>query len=129
MADKQLAKEWFDTAVSDFQYAKVGLEEKQVFPQVAFLSQQVAEKFLKGFLVLHGQEPPRIHDLPKLLDAGVKIQPKLEKIRDACELLAGFYVEVRYPPDIPDYTKEEIVQAFDSAKLVKDTVESLTGKI
>lgn len=120
-----LAKEWFDVGKSDFQYAEVGLKEDRIYPQVAFLSQQVAEKYLKGFLILHGVEPPRIHELPKLLDECVKIIPEFESLRDACELLAGFYIESRYPPDIPDYTKNEILEAFRGAQQIKETVEGL----
>jgi len=44
-------------------------------------------------------------------------------LRDACELLAGFYIETRYPPDIPLYEKEDIVDAFKKATQVKETVE------
>lgn len=122
---KVLAKEWFDSGTSDLSYAEIGLKEKKIFPQIAFLSQQVAEKFLKGFLVLNNIEPTRVHDLPKLLDECVKINPELEKIRNACELLTGFYVETRYPPDISDYTKEEIKEAFNKAEFVKEIMESL----
>lgn len=122
---EQLANEWFDAAISDYKYALVGLKENQVFPQVVFLSQQIAEKFLKGFLVLYKIEPPRIHDLTKLLDECLKIEPSLEKLRDACEVLTGYYIEVRYPPDIPDYTKTEIQEAFNHAKLVKEAVISI----
>lgn len=121
---KQLAKEWFDSTKSDFQYAKVGLESDDVFPQIAFLSQQVAEKYLKGYLVLNGNEPSRIHELPRLLDKCVAINQNLENLRDACELLTGFYIETRYPPDIPKYTKAEIKKAFDDARIVKKAVES-----
>ncbi len=122
---KKLAEEWFSSAVSDFQYAEVGLKSDLVFPQVAYLSQQVAEKTLKGYLALNEIRPSRIHELPKLLDKCVEINPDLEKLRDACELLTGFYVESRYPPDIPDYAKEEIKEAFEKAKLVKETIGSL----
>jgi len=124
--NKELAKEWFESANSDFQYAELGLEEDKIFPQVAFLSQQIAEKFLKGFLVLNGNKPTRVHELSKILDECKKISPDLEKLRDACELLTGFYVETRYPPDIPDYTKKEIAEAFEKARLIKETIESLT---
>ncbi len=120
-----LAQEWFESALSDFEYAQIGLKQVEIFPQVAFLSQQTAEKFLKGFLVLNGVEPAQIHDLPKLLDDCAKLNPELEKLRDACELLTGFYIESRYPPDIPEYAKEEINEAFESAKLVKETISSL----
>jgi len=121
---KKLAEEWFNSANSDYQYAKLALKQKMVFPQTAFLSQQIAEKFLKGFLINNDIEPPRIHELPKLLDECIKINPKLKKLRGACELLAGFYIESRYPPDIPDYTKTEIVKAFKQAKIIKETIES-----
>lgn len=122
---KILADEWFNSALSDCAYAQLGLKEEVIFPQVALLSQQVAEKFLKGFLILSGIEPPRIHDLPKLLDECIKVSSELEKLRDACELLTGFYIESRYPPDIPNYTKEEIIDAFEKAKSVKDIMEKV----
>ena len=90
---KILATEWFNSANSDFLYAEIGLKEDFIFPQVAFLSQQIAEKFLKGFLLFHSVQPSRIHDLPKLLDECAKIQPEMEKLRDSCELLTGFYID------------------------------------
>ncbi len=126
---KILAKEWFDGGLSDYQYAEVGLKEEQIFPQIAFLSQQIAEKFIKGFLILHGFEPPRIHDLPKLLDECIKINAILKDLRDACELLSGFYIEARYPPDIPQYTKQEIIEAFHAAKQVKEEIEKAAQKL
>lgn len=122
----KLANEWFDSALSDYNYANVGLKEDEVYPQVAFLAQQIAEKYLKGFLILNGINIQKIHELPKLLDECVKFNSELEKLRDACELLTGFYTEVRYPPDIPNYTKDEILEAFNSAKLVKKHIESIT---
>lgn len=123
---KSLAQEWFDAALSDYQYAMIGIREVSVFPQVAFLSQQVAEKFLKGFLVLHDIEPPRIHDLTKLLDACVQVELALEELRDACEALTGFYIEVRYPPHTPQYTKQEIEEAFHYATGIKETITNQT---
>lgn len=121
--NNKLAKEWFAAGESDFLYAEVGLKENEIYPQIAFLSQQAAEKYLKGFLILNGIEPPRTHDLPMLLDKCLKINPELENLRDACELLSGFYLESRYPPDIPDYTEEEITEAFNCGKFVKETIE------
>lgn len=127
LRNKKLAQEWFDSAKSDYYYAEVGLKEEKIFPQVAFLSQQIAEKFLKGYLILNGIEPSRIHELPKILDECVKINPDLKKLRDASELLTGFYVETRYPPNISDYTKKDISEAFEKAKSIKETIESLVG--
>jgi len=36
--------------------------------------------------------------------------------------------ETRYPPDISDYTKEEITEAFNMAKLIKEEIESIQNK-
>jgi HEPN domain-containing protein len=124
---KKLAKEWFEAAESDLKYAEVGLKEGDVFPQITFLCQQSAEKFLKGFLVLNGVEPPRIHELPKLLDESVKIQAGLEEIRDVCELLVGFYIESRYPPNIPNYSKGDLENALENAQLVRETVRKYSS--
>lgn len=120
---KILAKEWFDAANSDYQYAEIGLKEVTIYPQIAFLSQQIAEKFMKGYLILQGIEPPRIHELPKLLIECIKLNTEFENLRDTCELLAGFYIESRYPPDMPQYSKEEIIEAFGNAKRVKEMIE------
>lgn len=125
MDTKKLSQEWFNSANSDFRYAQVGLEEDDIFPQIAFLSQQIAEKYLKGYLVLNNIKPNRTHELSLLLDECVKINPDLELIRDACETLSGFYIETRYPPDIPDYTKEDIEKAFEAAKQVKEKIGNL----
>lgn len=125
--NKALAEEWFNSAISDYKYAEIGLKENQIFPQIAFLSQQVVEKLLKGFLILNGKEPSRIHDLTLLLDECLKYEQKLKNIQDACELLTGFYIETRYPPDIPNYTQEDILTAFENAKQVKETFEQIVN--
>jgi len=125
---KQIALEWFNAGESDYLYAEVGIKEKEVFPQVCFLAQQVAEKYLKGFLIMNDIEPPRTHELLKLLGLCIKIKPELDEIRNVCELLTGFYIESRYPTDVPAYTKQDIQNAFNSAKLVKETIEGLVQK-
>jgi HEPN domain-containing protein len=122
--NQKLAKEWFDSANSDFLYAKIGLKQKQIFPQVAFLSQQIAEKYLKGFMVLNGAKPPRVHELPKLLYECIRINSRLEVLQDACEILSGFYIETRYPPDMPEYSKAELADAFAKARKIKEIIDS-----
>jgi len=87
-----------------------------------------SKKVFEALLVLHGIEPPRIHDLPKLLDSCVRIAPELKGLQDACELLTGLYVEARYPPEIPDYSKEDLVRAFEEARLVRALIEEVVAK-
>lgn len=51
---KKLAKEWFGRAENDYKSAQVILDEGGYYGTTCFLAQQIAEKYLKGFLVWHG---------------------------------------------------------------------------
>lgn len=125
MADSKIAQDWFDFAESDYKYALLGSKEEIVYSQVAFLSQQVVEKYLKGFLLKNEIDPKRTHELPELLDEIVKINKGFESIRKECELLTGFYFETRYPPDVEDYTKEQILTAFEAAERVHNFFQNI----
>jgi HEPN domain-containing protein len=61
---------------------------------IAFHAHQSAEKYLKGLLVVHGEEPPRIHALPALLQRAVDQVPDLDRpeIRDATINLNAYYI-------------------------------------
>lgn len=63
-----------------------------------------------------------------ILDRCIKIYPDLVLLRDNCEILSGFYIETRYPPDIPDYTKTDIINAVSQAEQIKTVIEKLTKK-
>ncbi len=115
-SNAKLAKEWFYSAENDYQYAILGLKEEHIYPQAAFLLQQVVEKILKGMLVLKEIEPPMIHDLQKLLKMVIKLFPDFQIFEKECLLLNSFYIESRYPPDIPNYTKVQILIAFKAAE-------------
>jgi len=67
------------------------------WPVVSFHAQQAAEKTLKALLVAHGRLPPRIHDLARLLDLCLPFKPDLEELREVCERLSQYAVDVRYP--------------------------------
>lgn len=42
-----------------------------------------------------------------------------------CELLNSFYLESRYPPEIPDYTKEDILTALHAAEKVRSLLKTV----
>jgi len=105
----------------------------EITGEIAFLCQQAIEKFFKGYLVEHGKEPLKIHDLLKLylevkgihdwnLDEGL-----LEKI-------SVIYTETRYPRNIcmtPDGrlpTMEEARIYWEFAKKVEAIFTELVGK-
>ena len=112
---KKLAGEWFSKAGDDYKSAKVVLEEGGYYGTTCFLSQQIAEKYLKGFLVFHNKKFQKIHDLVKLLNECKKVDKSFKKLEEECILLNEYYIETRYPLDAPiDYSKEEAKIALDA---------------
>lgn len=118
--NQKLAKEWFDSAENTYQYALIGAKEERIYPDIGFLSQQVVEKILKGMLVLKNVNPPMIHDLQKLLNEVAKYYPNFVNFENECKILSAFYIESRYPPNVPDYTREDILVAFSAAEKVRN---------
>jgi HEPN domain-containing protein len=58
-------EQWLDRAEDDLSFAQLGFREKY-FSQACFLSQQVVEKSLKGFLLAKGRAYPRLHKVFEL---------------------------------------------------------------
>ncbi len=63
----------------------------------AFFLQQTVEKSLKAFLLHHGWQLRRIHDLEALLDDAVNLDSSLESFRALCQRATGYYLIDRYP--------------------------------
>jgi HEPN domain-containing protein len=67
MDNRECALEWFRFADMDLGSAEFLLGKHPVPVEIiCFHCQQSAEKYLKGILVLHGIQPPKIHDLQEL---------------------------------------------------------------
>ena len=85
---------------------------------------QAAEKSLKGFLVFHKTKLHKIHDLIALLNICLTQDKTLEFLREDLETLNQYYIETKYPPDMPlDYPKEEAREAIDKAKIILDSIK------
>jgi len=63
---------------------------------IAFHCQQAAEKYLKGTLVIFGEEPPYIHDLVQLCKIAEKYRPSFVSISSSCTIINYFSVQPRY---------------------------------
>ena len=125
---KLLAEEWFKKARDDHKSAKVVLEEGGYYGTTCFLAQQMAEKYLKGFLVYSAWKMAKIHDLVKLLNECKKISPVFQDLEDECILLNGYYIETRYPLDMPvDYSKKEAREALTAADNIGKFIFKQTG--
>ena len=66
---------------------------------VCFLSQQMAEKYLKAMLIFYDLELMKIHDLIKLISLLENNAPGIKEIDEAAALLNQYYIETRYAGD------------------------------
>jgi HEPN domain-containing protein len=83
---------------------------------VCFLCQQVAEKYLKGYLLLRRQPPKRIHHLDVLLEDCIALDNSFERLVDDAVFLKRYYIENRYPDDLPEEVRpEEVAEAMTAA--------------
>ena len=118
---KKQAGEWFERGRHDIETAQLLYDERGYTDSIAYHIQQALEKYLKGYLVLHGKKPPRIHELDTLLNRIAAFDDSLIDFLDLCEKGSRYYIEDRYPPGPPvEYEYEEIKHDLDRAwELIK----------
>ena len=63
---------------------------------IAFHCQQTVEKYLKGVLVILGEEPPYTHDLDELCKIAEKHRSSFASISSLCTIITHFSVQPRY---------------------------------
>ncbi len=122
-------EEWFKKARDDGLNVRSILTHRDGTPTaVCFLCQQMAEKYLKAFLVLRKNWFPRIHPLDKLVEISKGIEPSFVEIKDDAILLSSFYTPTRYPGDYVEFTWQDAEQAFEAAERIKNFVLLKTKK-
>lgn len=123
---QQLSQEWFKKADDDMLFAKAGFKESGIASNACFLCQQIAEKYLKGYLVSQGVEPKRTHNIPELLLECIKKNKTFSEIEQECKFLNQFYNPVRYPGGIVlDFDKDTAKKAFESAEYIVRFVKNV----
>ncbi len=119
-----LTNNWFKKADNDLKNATIVVEaEDSPADTICFHCQQTAEKYLKGFLVYHGCEFEKQHDLDYLLDLCCQIDSSFDSLRDIAENLIPYAVSSRYPSDsFYEYPEDEAKEAIEIAKQIKKFV-------
>src|SRR3989338_5345144 len=115
-------EEWARYAEEDLAMASLALKETGPPNQICFHAQQAAEKYLKGFLVFSGRAVEKNHLLRYLLELCEEIDASFLELRDDAIYLTQFYIETRYPGDIPEFNPSEATQAFEPALRIKEFV-------
>lgn len=118
---KPITKEWIDKAEQDYQVVAF-LQESglPVYDVICFHAQQSAEKFLKAWLIEHGESIPRTHDLEILAKLALPTLPDLQLLLNDLRFLTSFAVEVRYPGFAAEHSDADKCQ--DIAKRLRDII-------
>ena len=92
---------WLRKAEHDVLNIENNLVAKDIpWDTVCFHAQQVAEKALKAFLVHHGRDLSKTHDLVALLAQCVACDEGLAVLESDCRKLTSYGVAARYPDDL-----------------------------
>ena len=114
-------QDWLLKAENDLKAAEgiLGYYEQPPTDTICYHCHQVAEKSLKSYLVFQEIIFHKIHDLIALLNLCLAKDKSLDTLRENLEVLNQYYIETKYPQDLPiDYPKEEAKEAVAKAKIV-----------
>jgi HEPN domain-containing protein len=116
---------WFAKADEDLSMIEIGLAGGAPSAQMCIHAQQLAEKYLKAFLVRHLVVPPRIHDLERLLDLCVGHDSRLESLRADCILATQLAAHCRYPGWSEGPTSTDVADVVAAARRVRSAVRDI----
>jgi HEPN domain-containing protein len=119
---RELVDAWLTKASHDLRAAdrlapdddEAGYEP--LFSAAAVHLQQAAEKTLKAYLASRSVRFASIHDLSKMLALAEAIEVGFSQLANAAETLAPFAVEIRYPGDWDDLTRDEYSEVKRAAE-------------
>ncbi|MFH1562244.1 MAG: HEPN domain-containing protein [Nitrospirota bacterium] len=119
--NEDVVKKWMLKADNDL---KIGKDEQATIEPVAdmvcFHMQQCVEKYLKAFLVFHGKEINKTHNISLLIRQCMEIDADFGNLsEDDLESLVDYVVEVRYPDDFYMPSSLEAEKAIEIAEFVK----------
>ena len=128
MDNKDIAGEWFKIAATDLTSAEY-LQNMHPAPIeiICYHCQQSAEKHLKGYLALQGEEINRTHDLIRLNKGCQKYDEDFKLIENDCLMLTDYAVNVRYPFPM-DINESDMSTALQGAKKIKEFILSRTER-
>jgi HEPN domain-containing protein len=123
---KRTTREWVGKAEDDYRVAAILARGSEPFhDQVAFHSQQSAEKYLKALLEELGIDVEKTHELRDLLSPLLPYHPALRSLGRGFDFLSTFAVDPRYPG--LNAKKRQAATALRWAGKVREACRSLLG--
>jgi HEPN domain-containing protein len=89
---------------------------------IAFHCQQAVEKYLKGVLVILGEDPPYIHDLDRLCKTAEKYRSSFSSISSLCTTINYFSSQPRYDRGV-DLSEEDMRLVLAHTKTIKNFLQ------
>jgi HEPN domain-containing protein/predicted nucleotidyltransferase len=122
-----LLEEWVEKAERDYKGAvAINRRRKDPLPDlVCFHCQQCAEKYLKAFLIHHGQSPEKTHSVDKLLNECTPFDPTLTVLSSDLAFLDKLSVDPRYPGSTASI--EEGEDALKAARAERKAIRKALG--
>ena len=121
---------WAAKAEEDNVSARILLEYDGPAATVCFLCQQMAEKYLKAFVLLQDRPLRRVHDLEVLLRDCMDLDGSFADLGSEAKLLTSYYMPSRYPDDLPeDVRPEEGVSAYEAATRIRTRILGVVDRL
>ena len=126
--ESQYPADWLRIAEKDWARV-VRLLDAHDVEAAGFYLQQAMEKFIKAFLIAHGWQLRRTHDLELLLNDALAHEHSLERYRPILQKITGFYFLERYP-FIMDagLTEDEVRAAVSETTELAHSIRSLLAQ-
>lgn len=122
------AERWIRQAREDLRAGEY-LMERGIHNVACFLSQQAAEKALKGYLYGQGQDVVWGHSVAELAQEAAREQPAFADLVQLGSYLDRFYIPTRYPNGLPggipaeSFTEGDATRALAEAHRIIDLVD------
>ena len=130
---KETARRWLEQSESDIKIAKKHLKDGE-FSYACFLSEQSAQKSLKGYLISKRDIDLAIHSVSALAERAGRFNDMFKNFVENGISLDKYYLGTRYPDALPgplvpakSYGKEEAEAAVELAQQIFDLCQELTG--
>ncbi len=126
----KLVQQWFLLARKDQRNAEFNWthqNKNDCKELVAFLSQQCAEKSIKGLMQYHKIKIDKTHDLAKLSFELLKIYPELDSLLNQCASLSPYAVIIRYPDALDIDLKTENTDV--ALKIATEVYKMMCSKV
>ena len=115
-SDSRRYFDWLERANEDIEAAAKLLDSGSTLNAAAFHCQQCIEKALKGYILFKTHQHVDGHNLTWLCLQAIKSDSRFTKWFDESVILNRYYIETRYPADIPlELTGKAVNRAYDMA--------------